>query len=136
MRKKLVSIFMLYSALAIMLGHNVIPHTHHDDEHNNISHHHNDGHHNNDTEDEREGWSHIFSSLQHSEEGLTFLTSVGSAENFLKQTAPFTAPCISNFIFNQEILEVRQNAPPYIDDYYNSHNFLPSGLRAPPSNIV
>ncbi len=127
---------MLYSALAIMLGHNVVPHTHHDDEHNKISHHHNDDHHNNDTEDEREGWNHIFSNLQHGAEGLTFLTSVVSADNFSKQIAPFTAPCISYFTFNQEIIEVRQNAPPYIDIYYNSQSFLPSGLRAPPLNIV
>ncbi len=136
MLKKFVSIFMLYSALAIMLGHNVIPHTHHDNEHNKISHHHNDGQHNNDTEDEREGWSHIFLNLQHGAEGLTFLTSVGFADNFSKQITTFTTPCISNFIFNQEVIEVRQNAPPYIDDYYNSHSFLPSGLRAPPSTNV
>jgi len=134
-----VSILMLYSALAIMLGHNFIEHHHHDFEHNEVSHHHNDGHHHeNDTdnEDERDDWSHLFSGIQHGSDGLTFLTSHSSTDNLSKQIPQFTAIQVSNFVLQQIIVEVRQNAPPYIAKYYNSQNFLPYGLRAPPISIV
>jgi hypothetical protein len=139
MFKKLVSILMLFSALAIMLGHNFIEHHHHDFEHSEVSHYHNDGHHHDndtDTEDESNDWSHLFSGIQHGEEGLTFLTSHSFIDKFSKQVTQLTAIHVSNIIFNQVIIEVRQNAPPYIADYYNSRIFFPCGLRAPPISIV
>lgn len=138
MLKKFVSILMLYSALALMLGHNFIGHRHHDFEHNEVSHHHHDGHHHHndsDSEEENDGWTNLFSGIQHGAEGLTFLTSHGS-DNLTKQIPQFNALHISNFIFQRVIVEGRQNAPPYVSNYYNSQNFLPSGLRAPPFFIV
>lgn len=134
-----MSILMLYSALAFMLGHNFIGHHHHDFEYNEVSHHHNDGHHHeNDTDnkDERDDWSHLFSEIQHGSDGLTFLTSHSSTDNLSKQIPQFTAIQVSKFVLQQIIVEVRQNAPPYIAKYYNSQNFLPYGLRAPPISIV
>lgn len=146
MFKRFASILMLYSALAIMLGHDFIEHHHHYDfEQNVTSHHHSDGHHHDnntdadddkDTEDESNDWKHLFSILEHGAEGLTFLTNHSSVDNFSKQIPQFIAVRISNFIFKQAIIEVRQNAPPFIAAYYNSQIFLPSGLRAPPVFIV
>ena len=130
---------MLYSALVIMLGHNFIEHHHHDFEHNEESHHHHDGHHhdnNNDTEDQSDDLSHLFSSIQHGVEGLTFLSSHCTSDNLSKQISQITSPLKSNFIFNPKIIEDRQNGPPYTDFYDNSQNSLPSGLRAPPIYIV
>ena len=137
MLKKSVSILMLFSALVIMLGHNFIPHHHHDFEHDEIARHQNNGnHHDNDTEDESEGWGHFFSHLQHGSEGQTYLTSHTPTDKLSKKTSNFNAIHGSTFALKQIIVEVRQNAPPYISDYYNSQNFLPSGLRAPPISIV
>ena len=141
MLKKFVSILMLYSALAFMLGHNFIGHHHHDFEHSEVSHHHNaEQHHHNDNDADNKGesddWSHLFSGIQHGSDGLTFLTSHSSTDNLSKQIPQFTAIQVSNFVLQQIIVEVKQNAPPYISDYYNSQNFLPSGLRAPPFFIV
>lgn len=133
MVKRFTFILMLYSALAIMLGHNVVAHHHHDFEHSEIAHHQNDGnHHDNDTEDESEDWGHFLSHFQHGAEGLTFLTSDNATDNLSKKIPPFNAIQVSNFVLQQIIVEVRQNAPPYIAEYYNSQNFLPYGLRAPP----
>lgn len=138
-----MSILMLCSALAIMLGHNFIPHHHHDFEHSKVAHHHNDKHHhdndtenNSDSENESDDWSHLFSGIQHGADRLTFLTSHSSTDNLSKQIPQFTAIQVSNFVLNQIIFDVWQNAPPYISDYYNSQKFLPSGLRAPPVFIV
>jgi hypothetical protein len=143
MLKKFVPILMLYSALALLLGHNFIGHHHHDFEHNHVGHHHNDGHHhgndtenNSDPENERDDWSHLFSRLQHGAGGLTFLISHSSSDIFSKQIFQFIAIQVFDFFINQTIVEVRQNVPPYISDYFNLQNFLPSGLRAPPFFIV
>jgi hypothetical protein len=140
-----VSILMLYSALALMLGHNFIGHHHHHNtEHNEVlHHHHHDGHHHgidtenkSDSENQSDDWSHLFSVIHHSEDGLTFLTSHNSTDNLSKQIPQFIAIQVSNFVLNQLIIEVRENAPPYISEYFNSQNFLPSGLRGPPISIV
>ena len=143
MLKRFVPILMLYSALAILLGHNFIPHQHQDFEQDNHSHHHNDGHHHdNETqgesneEGEKNDWTHLFSNLQHGTQGITFLTSNGPADNFSKQIPTLTPLQTLTFVFQQVITEVRQNAPPHIGDSYNSLNYLPSGLRGPPISIV
>lgn len=153
MFKRFASILMLYSALAIMLGHDFIEHHHnYDFEQNVTSHHHSDGHHHHsdghhhdintdtdddkDTDDESDDWKHLFSIIEHGVEGLPFLTNHSSVDNFSKQIPQFIAVRISNFIFKQTIIEVRQNAPPFIVAYYNSQILLPSGLRAPPVFIV
>ncbi len=137
MLKKFVSLLLLYTALAIMLGHNLIPHHHHHFEHEAGSHHHDDGHHeNNDAEDESDDWGHFFEGLQHGAEGLTFITSHSSSNIYLKQIPQFAALHTTNFIFIQFFIEARQNAPPSIAYFYISQNFLPCGLRAPPIFIV
>ena len=127
----------MFTALAVLLGHNMVPHHHHDIEHSEISHHHNGGHqHDNDSQDESEDWGHFFSGLRHGAEGLTFLASHSFTNGFSKLIPQFTALHVSHFVFQHVIVDVQQNAPPYISDYHNSQNYLPSGLRAPPIFIV
>ena len=140
MLKKYFSILMMFIAVAIMLGHNIIGHHHHDIKHSQISHHshsNNDHHqHDNDKEDENEDWKHIFAGLQHGADGIICLTSKTASNNIVKLIPKFNALNVTHFNFKQVIIDVRQNAPPFISDYYNSQNNLPSGLRAPPIFIV
>ena len=140
MLKKYFSILMMFIAVAIMLGHNIIGHHHHDIKHSQISHHshsNNDHHqHDNDKEDENEDWKHIFAGLQHGADGIICLTSKTASNNIVKLIPKFNALNVTHFTFKQIIIDVRKNAPPFISDYYNSQNNLPSGLRAPPIFII
>ena len=142
MLKKYFSILMMFIAVAVMLGHNIIGHHHHDIKHSQISHHshsNNDHHqHDNDTEDENknEDWKHIFAGLQHGADGIICLTSKTASNNIVKLIPKFKVLNVTHFNFKQVIIDVRQSAPPFISDYYNSQNNLPSGLRAPPIFIV
>lgn len=129
---------MLYSALALMLGHNFIPH-HHNYGHKDTAHHHHahDGahHHDHDTEDTND-WGHLFLGIQHGVEGLLFLTSHSYISKFSKQIPQSIALHSSDFTFRNIIIDVPQKVPPYIASSYNSRIFLPCGLRAPPFSIV
>ena len=140
MLKKYFSILMMFIASAVMLGHNIIEHHHHDIKHSQISHHshsNNDHHqHDNDKEDENEDWKHIFAGLQHGADGIICLTSKTASNNIVKLIPKFKVLNVTHFNFKQVIIDVRQSAPPFISDYYNSQNNLPSGLRAPPIFIV
>jgi hypothetical protein len=130
----------MFIAVAIMLGHNIIGHHHHDIKHSQISHHshsNNDHHqHDNDKEDENEDWKHIFAGLQHGADGIICLTSKTASNNIVKLIPKFKVLNVTHFNFKQVIIDVRQSAPPFISDYYNSQNNLPSGLRAPPIFII
>jgi len=140
MLKKYFSILMMFIASAVMLGHNIIEHHHHDIKHSQISHHshsNNDHHqHDNDKEDENEDWKHIFAGLQHGADGIICLTSKTASNNIVKLIPKFKVLNVTHFTFKQIIIDVRKNAPPFISDYYNSQNNLPSGLRAPPIFII
>jgi hypothetical protein len=143
MLKKIVSILMLYSAFALSLGHNLIPHHHHDFEHSEVAHHHSNGdHHHHDTdntydsENESEDWRHLFSGIQHVTDGLTFLTSHGSMDDVPKETERLNVREVAEVVFGNIVVEVRQNAPPDIFTTYHSNHLLSSGLRAPPVVIV
>jgi hypothetical protein len=142
MFKKFVSLFMLYAALAIMLGHDFIPH-HHDFEHKDLAHHHHHGHahhhghsSDNNSEEESDDWGHFFSNFHHCAIGLTFLTSHPIADDFPDYIPLLTADVNFTFVFQPIVVEVRQNSPPYFADYHNSQEYLPNGLRAPPAFIV
>lgn len=141
MFKKYGSILMLFTALAILLGHNLIPHHHHDFEQSIVEHHHSDDHNHGDqgdgnTENEETDFGHLFSNFQHGENGVTFLSSHHLANTLSKQLSPLIAALQDVYVFQNIAVCIRQNAPPYISDYYSSQNFLPSGLRAPPFFIV
>ena len=139
MRKQIVPIFMLYFALAIMLGHNFIVHNHYDFQHNKETQNHHDGHHHghdHGSEEEKDDWGHVFLSFHHSVDGLTFFNSISSVDQVSNRFSDITPIHSTHFIFSLEIFDIRQNAPPDIASYYNSQNLPPSGLRAPPTFII
>lgn len=140
MLKKHFPILMMFMAVAIMLGHNIVGHHHHEIEHSIISHHsHSDNEHHghdNESEDECKDWKHLFSELHHGADGIICLTSSYTSNNTLKLIPKFNNLNVSNFTIQQIAIDVRQNVPPFISDYSNSQNHLPSGLRAPPFFIV
>lgn len=144
MLKKYGSILMMFIALAIMLGHNLIPHQHHDFEHYTVEHHddhhHSKDHHHGDegdgnSENEESDFGHLFSNFPHGESGISFLSN--HFTNILsKQLSPSTATLAEIFVFQNSIEFVRQNSPPYNSQYSDLQYLLPCGLRAPPvSNI-
>jgi hypothetical protein len=138
MLKKYFAILMMFIAVAVMLGHNIIGHHHHNIEQTQISHHShsNNDHHQHDNDTENEDWKHIFAGFQHGADGIVCLTSKTASNNIVKLIPKFNALNVTNFTFKQATIDVRQNAPPFTSDYYNSQNHLPSGLRAPPIFIV
>ena len=103
MLKKYFSILMMFIAVAIMLGHNIIGHHHHDIKHSQISHHshsNNDHHqHDNDTEDENEDWKHIFAGLQHGADGIICLNSKTASNNIVKLIPKFKVLNVTHFNF-------------------------------------
>jgi len=148
MFKKYGSILMLFTALAIMLGHNLIPHHHHDFEqvivehhHHSDDHHHASEHHHGDeedenSEDEKSEFGHLFSHFQHSEDEVAFLSSHPFTNSLSKQLSPFSCLLIEVFVLQNIDEFVRQNSPPYKDVHQKSQYHLPTGLRAPPTFIV
>jgi hypothetical protein len=130
MQRKLMSILILYIALAMMLGHNFIGHHHHF-EHSESAHHHE-----HDTKNGLNDWMHLFSHLQHGAGGLTFLIGVSFSDSFQKQISQLAVFQGFNFVFRQKITKAPPKVPPYISVYCHSQNFLPTGLRAPPYLIA
>lgn len=138
MLKKYTSILMMFTALAILLGHNLIPHHHHDFEHSTLEHHHSDDHHHGDKDDgnsenEESDLGHLFSNFQHGGNGITFLSNHVVTNSLSKQLSPSAAVLTEVFDFQNINEFVRQNAPPHKAVYPNSQYLLPTGLRAPPA---
>lgn len=142
MLKKYGSILMMFTALAIMLGHNLIPHHHHDFEQVIVEHHHHASeHHHGDkedenSEDEESDFGHLFSHFQHSEDDVTFLSNHPFTNSLSKQLSPSSCVLTEAFVFQNIDEFARQNSPPYKDVHRNSQYLLPTGLRAPPTFIV
>jgi len=137
--KKFTSILMLFSALAMMLGHNLIPHQHHDHDGVNLEHHHSDGEKHNDHENQSEDFDfgHLFSHFQHKEKDVSFLSNNNSHNTFSKQLLLFPAVLSDTYNFQHISPFVQHYTQPlYKTVYFNSLYHLPSGLRAPPSFIV
>lgn len=130
-----MSILMLYSALAIMLGHSFIPHHHHFEE-RDVSHHHDEIPHNHDSEDESSDWGQLFANFNHATCGLIFFTSHTEVDSYTKERIHTSKLLCPAYFIQHAIIDFRQNAPPYISAFYNSHLYLPYGLRAPPFFIV
>lgn len=132
---------MLFIALAMMLGHNLIPHHHHDFDHSSLEHHHADDHHHGDKGDENSenknyAIEHLFSNFQHGENGVTFLSSLDAAKSGSKHQFSLVAELPKAFVFQLTTELVRLNSPPYKSFYPNSLFLLPTGLRAPPAFIA
>lgn len=134
---------MLFSALAMMLGHNLIPHNHHDHEVVHFEHQHSDGeqhdHHENNHENDSEDFDfgHLFSHFQHSEKDVAFLSNNNSHTTFSKQLSLYPAVLSDTYNFQHTSPFVQHYTQPlYKTVYFNSLYHLPSGLRAPPYFIV
>lgn len=136
MFKKYSSILMMFTALAILLGHNLIPHHHHhhEFEYYTVEHHHGDEDDGN-SENEESDFGHLFSNFQHGENGITFLSN-HFTNSLSKQLSPSVAVLTEVFFFQNITEFVRQNSPPCKSEYRNSQYLLPPGLRAPPTFIV
>lgn len=138
MLKRYLSILMLYFALAIMLGHNLIPHYHHF-EHNDKAHHHHEHEgllRQHDSENGDSDWGHIFSNFQHEICGLNFFISNTAVDSHKKKNTQTTNLHSLTVFFEPSIMDILHKLPPYVSDFCNSHYYLPYGLRAPPIFIV
>jgi hypothetical protein len=134
MLKKICSILLIFSAFAMLLGHNLIGHHHHDKEQIAIDHSHADDHHHDNENDEEENdfdFLHFLSHIPHDSDVVTFLKGKELGKTQYKQLNT-SALLQTHFTFNPILDIERQNAPPFKVVYFNSQHYLPSGLRAPP----
>ncbi|MEX1001313.1 MAG: hypothetical protein WDZ35_04290 [Crocinitomicaceae bacterium] len=131
---------MIFTALAILLGHDFIPHHHHNKEqvafdhsHSHVDGHHHDHDHDNDNDEEENDFDflHFLSHIPHNGDGVTFLKVKELGKTQYKQLNT-SAILQTHFTFNTILDIERQNAPPFKVVYFNSQHYLPSGLRAPP----
>ena len=138
MLRKYASILMMFTALAILLGHDVIEHHHHDFAERSVEHgHHSEDHqHEDDGGNEEFGIGHFFSNFQHGENGVTFLTNHDGSNSGSKYFSLLVAVLPEGFVLQHITEFVRQNSPPYKSFYPNSQYLLPTGLRAPPTFIA
>lgn len=119
-------------AYAILLGHSIIPHHHHDSElelteHHQTDHHYNEG----EGSEEGEGLRHILSHFIHSADAFTFVNTLKISSMFYSVIAilPY------NFSFDGLLIPPLLYKPPAEHFIYNSPHSLSSGLRAPPAFI-
>lgn len=139
MIKRFTSLFMMFSALAILLGHNMVGHDHHTkhlhivNEQNHSEGQNNHGENNSSDFD----LGDLFASLQHGANGITFLSGDSFDESYSnQQPSLFLEQAFDSPTFILQLSTSRLQTPPYKFVYYNSLKLLPSGLRAPPIFIV
>lgn len=134
MLKKYTAILLMTVAYAILLGHNVIPHHHHDHhDHDVPEHNHHDQHHGDDTN--REDLNHLFSHFTHSADGFNFTTSHNISNIFSKQQLSVVAVLPDNFLISKFIIPPLLYKPPAELLIYISPHSLSLGLRGPPAFI-
>ena len=131
---------MIFTALAMLLAHDFIPHHHHDKEHVVFDHHHShadDHHHHNESDDNENDFDflHFLSHIPHSGDGVIFL-KVNELDQTQHKQLNASGILQTHFTFDTILGIKKQNSPPLKIVYYNSKHYLPSGLRAPPSFIV
>jgi hypothetical protein len=124
---------LMFIAYAILLGHDMIPHHHHDNE-QELAEHHQTDHHHNDNEDS-EDLSHILSHFIHSSDGFTFTVNHNISNTFTKQLVSLIAIMPDNFYQNRFLTPLFLYKPPAVNYIYVSPHSLSSGLRAPPAFI-
>lgn len=129
MLKKRTAILFLTLAYAILLGHNMIPHHHHDSI-EELTEHHNSDHHDHDTDDNLLG--HLLSHIIHSADCFTFPANHNITNTFSKQQLSFVAVLPDNFSLDEFPIPPLPDKPPTEHLLYISPHALPSGLRAPP----
>jgi hypothetical protein len=127
MFKKYISLSLAMVAYAILMGHSIIPHHHHDDL-QDLKEHHQTNHHHDENEDNKD-LSHIFSHFIHSADGFTLIIKHSNSKVFI----PLVAVLPNNFSVDEILI------PPLL--YESRTEFLDClfsiactfGLRAPPS---
>ncbi|HRG69587.1 MAG TPA: hypothetical protein PLS73_12125 [Saprospiraceae bacterium] len=127
MFKKRLAIFFLTLANVVLIGHDLIPHHHHDSLEELLAHHHSE-------QDQTEhGLSHWLSHLMHSSDGLAFSAnhSIGSSFSKQQHSIPALLPEM-NWINLLRIPDSIQK-PPEATRLVSSLQCLPSGLRGPPA---
>lgn len=123
---------MMFTAYAILLGHNIIPHHHHSTEHELAEHHHT--HHSHDGDEEGKDLSHLFSHFIHSAEGFIFTSSNNITLSKLQLLLVAVLPdnfSLDEFLIPPLLLKQSEEHHVYISPH--SH---PSGLRAPPVTFI
>ncbi|MGI8893614.1 MAG: hypothetical protein ACR2GN_09175 [Bacteroidia bacterium] len=131
-------LILLFTALGVMLGHDLIPHHHHhhNSEHGSSGHCHNVMHKDDDTKKNDDTNPEIF--FIHNQNGLNRIVQLygnlsiktfsGSA-NSLKFFTPDGFYSFTTFI------TCRQHSPPYISNFLTPDPSPSTGLRAPPGSI-
>jgi len=132
MLKKYTALLLMTVAYAILLGHSIIPHHHHDSVHELTEHH--QEHHQHDGEEESNGLSHLFSHFVHSADGFT-TTQNNFNISFLQKQLSVVAVLPNNFYLKTFAFPLLKHKPPTEQLIYISPHFLSSGLRAPPAFI-
>lgn len=133
MLKKLSTIVLLSLALMIMLGHDIIGHTHRHDHHAGHQSHH---HHHHPVDDDGQGkpldFRFLFSQFQHAASGLIYLSSHANGSGLTRELPlDFDGMCCFQFIQVPRTYRVLKQ-PPEDNHAQNLTYFFSSGLRAPP----
>lgn len=123
---------MIFTAYAILLGHNIIPHHHHTNEHDLAEHH--QTHHNHDGDEESRDLGHLFSHFIHSTDGFIFTGAHSIA--FSKLQLLFVALLPDNFSLNEFLIPPLLHKQPAEHLVYISPYSHLSGLRAPPAKFI
>ena len=133
MLKKYTAILMMTIAYAILLGHSIIPHHHHDSKHDLIDHQYTDHDHHNDADSE--DLSHLFAHFAHSADGFIFTTAHSITNTFCKQQLSGAALLPDNFHIDKFLIPPLLHKPPAEHLIYISPHSHSKGLRAPPAFI-
>ncbi len=139
MLKKRTAILFLTLAYAILLGHNIIPHHHHDHDHHATKHHdtdHHDTDHHHDDDADNDGLNHLFAHFTHAADGFSFLTNHNITNTFFKQQLSLVAVLPDNFSLDDFLIPPLLDKPPAEHLVYISPHSHPSGLRAPPATFI
>lgn len=129
-----VVIYLLIISYLLNIGHNFIPHHHHQEDHKIFAHVHH--HHNLPAEpidnDEHDIICNIFSNISHQHEGECIVIS--SSEDFKRSfTIDYTFGIVTQIaIFENYLPLFKCKQPPEDNSYKKLHLHLSYGLRAPP----
>ncbi len=131
MSKKGISLWFLTLAYAILLGHNIIPHHHHENELELTEHH--SRQHQHDGQSIGQEIGHLFSHFLHVDDGLTFTANHANSLAYSKQQISFVA--VLPFLYAHRELRAPPLwvNPPAERPVIMASNSPPSGLRAPPN---
>ncbi|OFY86880.1 MAG: hypothetical protein A3F72_00535 [Bacteroidetes bacterium RIFCSPLOWO2_12_FULL_35_15] len=133
MLRKRIALFLLTVAYAILLGHNNVPHHHHDTDHDLTAHHHNDHHDNSDHSSK--DFDHLYSHFIHSDIFIT-ANNDNKINIFSKQLFLKVAVSPTDFFLCDYTIQFLLHKLPEKTFIYISPHSLSSGLRAPPAFIA